>query len=173
LMNLKIRQSCGQLTLRTIAMIQDVNSAFLPDLFVLNFASTATRSGRSAADASPACAATSLVPYTNRPFGYQRRRMNRLAIASAPHATCHIMYILLCACSCNKPPLSTAITHCPVQPLRIGAELAQLEGTDSGTRRCLVPVGWGVGTPRPKKIFNVFAENDAIFSLGRRSVWVH
>ena len=115
----------------------------------------------------------SLVPYTNRPFGYQRRRMNRLAIASAPHATCHIMYILLCACSCNKPPLSTAITHCPVQPLRIGAELAQLEGTDSGTRRCLVPVGWGVGTPRPKKRFNVFAENDAIFSLGRRSVWVH
>jgi len=48
--------------------------AFSPDQPVLNFGSTD-------ADASPAHAAPpSLVPYTSRPFGHQRRYTNRLTV---------------------------------------------------------------------------------------------
>ena len=44
--------------------------------------------GRSAADLSPAYAAPpSLVPYTNRPLGHQRRYTKRFAIAEASSTT--------------------------------------------------------------------------------------
>jgi len=82
--NLEFRQqqTRSQLTLPAQTMIQDVNSAFLPNQSVLNCRSTAIH-GCTAADVSPApTPPPSLVPYTNRPFGHQRRCTKRLTIVS-------------------------------------------------------------------------------------------
>jgi len=70
-------------TFFTNKLVRNVNSAFSPDQSVLSFRSSAQLlHGRSAADASPAYAAPpSFVPYTNRPFGHQRRYTKRLTVA--------------------------------------------------------------------------------------------
>ena len=78
-MNLAIgqQQSCIQLTLHTITMILDVNSAFSPGQFVLNFCSTATRLQCRRRKSRRYAALPFLVRYTNRPRVHQRRYTKR------------------------------------------------------------------------------------------------
>jgi len=56
--NYRNQQSCVRFTLRINTMIPDINLAFSPDQFVLNFCSTAKR--RCAVDVSPALYAANL-----------------------------------------------------------------------------------------------------------------
>ena len=92
-MNLEIRQrqSCIQFKLR--ASLTTILEIFARSVGVKLLQVSTAIHGCSAADVSPAYAAlSSLVRYTNRPCGHQRRSTKRLTIAITKHSCARLVW---------------------------------------------------------------------------------